>query len=72
MRLPLQKYDVKITYNKETQLLIGDTLSPAHPTNSEDVQDDAVGKQEFSVQLEEINLETDIPIAEERQSTLPT
>ena len=65
MYLRLQKYDVKITYKKGEQLFIADTLSRAYQQKPDDVQN-VVGKEDFSIQLEEVNLVEEVPIADER------
>ena len=65
MYLRLQKYDVKITYKKGEQFFIADTLSRAYQQKPDDVQN-VVGKEDFSIQLEEVNLVEEVSIADER------
>lgn len=70
MYLRLQKYDVNITYKKGEQLFIADTLSRAYSIENDDVQNDGIGKDEFSIHLEDINLVAGLPIADERLNDL--
>ena len=58
----LQKYDLKIIYEKGSQLFIADTLSSGYPTKIETGKEN----QGFCTQLEEINLVSGIPIAEQQ------
>lgn len=63
MYLRLQKNDVKIIYVQvsRTLLFIADAL--LYLTKSVDVPNDVVGKEGFSIQLEETNLAAEEPIA---------
>ena len=65
MCLRLQKYDVKITYRKGSQLVIADTLSRACLTN-EQADGGTEDGDEFCAMLEEISLVADLPISNER------
>ena len=67
MYLRLQKYDVKITYRKGSQLFIADTLSRAYLPET---QVDHNAGNEFCAQLEETNLVADLPISNERLNEL--
>ena len=67
MYLRLQKYDVKITYRKGSQLFIADTLSRAYLPET---QVDHNAGNEFCAQLEETNLVADLPISDERLNEL--
>lgn len=69
MYLRLQKYDVKIIYVQESRtLFIADAL--LYLTKSVDVPNDVVGKEGFSIQLEETNLVAEVPIADVRLDDL--
>ena len=61
---------MKVTYKNGEQFFIADTLSRAYLTKTGDTQNDPVGKEEFSIQLDEINLVAEVPIAEERLKDL--
>ena len=61
---------MNITYKKGEQLFIADILSLAYLTKTDDVQNNAVGKEEFSIQLEEVNLVAEVQIAGERLDDL--
>ena len=63
--LRLQKYDVKITYRKRSQLVVADTLSRAYLTN-EQADGSTEDGDEFCAMLEEISLVVDLPISNER------
>ena len=65
MCLRLQKYDVKITYRKGSQLVIADTLSRAYITK-EQADCSTEDRDEFCAMLEEISLVADLPISNER------
>ena len=63
--LRLQKYDVKITYRKGSQLVIADTLSRAYLSN-EQADSNIENRNEFCAMPEEISLVADLPISNER------
>ncbi len=69
MYLRLQKYDVKITYRKGSQLVIADTLSRAYLTKDTGKQDNG-DETETCAKLEEINLVADLPISDDRLKEL--
>ena len=66
MYLRLQRYDLMIKYKKGSQLFIADALSRAYRTKEDDVSEEADEKEEFSVQLEDINLVAEVPIEDKK------
>ena len=65
MCLRLQKYYVKITYRKGSQLVIADALSCSYLTN-EQADCSTEDGDKFCAMLEEISLVADLPISNER------
>ena len=65
MCLRLQKYDVKITCRKGSQLVIADALSRAYFTN-EQADCSTEDGDKFCAMLEEISLVADLLISNER------